>query len=399
MAQGAEGPDRVADAGELRDAAPIDSPSAPIGSDPGDAPMDPPEAATPIAEPPTAPVEPLTVPAAEPPTAPARAGNRATRPAPVARVVREGGSPSMVRWVGRIDSWLPAIGPFVGFWASVYARFARHRGSVLSGGLAFFALLSLVPAVLSLGALAALLLGSQDFMEDIETLTGSGSTLAGWLRPVLAGVVDAGATDVRTLGIAGVVGLVVSLYAASRFVYVGRQVLDIAFELEPEPPSFLWRALAIVLTLVLQVVIVLGVAVLAVVPRVLAALGLENVTLAAFQLVQIPAIMAIFYLMLTASMRFGTRARRVVRWASPGALVGTVIVALGTIGLGWYLSVSNTYSQIVATLGSVIALELWFFVLCTAIVVAAEIEGVRHGFDRRDVVGADGTRTVVPDPG
>jgi uncharacterized BrkB/YihY/UPF0761 family membrane protein len=83
-------------------------------------------------------------------------------------------------------------------------------------------------------------------------------------------------------------------------------------------------------------------------------------------------------------MRFGTRARRVVGWWNLGAATGTVIIAVGTLGLGWYLSVSITYSEVVATLGSVIALELWLFVFCTAIVVSAEVEGIRQGFERRD---------------
>ena len=308
-----------------------------------------------------------------------------SEPTAVERVRAEGGSAALVKWVGRIEERLPGIAPTVGFWASVYARFARHRGPVLAGGLAFFALLSLVPAVLSLAALAALLLGSAEFSEDLETVLGHHGEIVGWLRPVLAGALDTSATDLRSLGIAGLVGLGVTLYAASRFVYVTRQVLDVALEQDPEPPSFLWRALSLVITLLVQVGIVLGVAVLAVVPRVLNLLGLENVYLGVVQTLQIPIVMGLAYVLLTVTMRFGTRARRVVPWANLGALIGTLMAALGTAGLGWYLSVSVTFSQTVATLGSVIALELWLFVLSTAIVVSAEIEGIRTGFVRRDV--------------
>lgn len=308
-----------------------------------------------------------------------------SEPTAVERVRAEGGSAALAKWVGRIERRLPAIAPAVGFWASVYARFARHRGPVLSGGLAFFALLSLVPALLSLGALAALLLGSAEFSEDLETVLGRDGEIIGWLRPVLAGALDTSATDLRSLGIAGLVGLGVTLYAASRFVYVTRQVLDVALEQDPEPPSFLWRALSLAITLLVQVAIVLGIAALAVVPRVLNLLGLENVYLGVVQTLQIPIVMGLAYVLLTVTMRFGTRAKRVVPWANLGALIGTLMAAVGTVGLGWYLSVSVTFSQTVATLGSVIALELWLFVLSTAIVVSAEIEGIRTGFVRRDV--------------
>lgn len=314
-------------------------------------------------------------------------------PTPTERVAEEGGSAAIVKWVGRVERAAPRAAPFVGFWASVYARFSRHRGAVLSGGLAFFAVLSLVPAMLSLGALAALLVDPDEFVDDLSTIVGDDAELVGWLRPILVGILDASATDLKSLGIAGLISFGVSLYAASRFVYVARQVLDVSFELEPEPPNFVWRTLAIGLTLASQLAIVVGVAVLAVVPRVLDALGLEFVYvdgLQLLQLLQVPIIMLLVYSLLTLSMRFGTRARRAVGWLNLGAATGTAIIALGTVGLSWYLTASITYSEVVATLGSVIALELWLFVVCTAVVVAAEVEGIRQGFGRRDSPGAAG---------
>lgn len=306
-------------------------------------------------------------------------------PTAVERVRAEGGSAALIKWMGRIDAHLPGLAPTIGFWATVYARFARHRGPVLAGGLAFFALLSLVPAVVSLAALATLLLGSAEFIEDVEALLGKDGEVVGWTRALLEGALEVSATDLRTLGVAGLVSLGVSLYAASRFVYVARLVLDISFEQEPEPPSVLWRVMAVALTLALQVAIVVLVAVLAIVPRLLDRLGLELVYLTIVKVIQLPLVIGLVYLMLTVGMRYSTRARPAVGWANVGALVGTVVIALGTVGLGWYLSVSVTLSQLLATLGGVIALELWLFVVCTGVVVAAEIEGVRQGFSRRDV--------------
>lgn len=102
---------------------------------------------------------------------------------------------------------------------------------------------------------------------------------------------------------------------------------------------------------------------------------------------RVPAAILAIYLMLTGAMRFGIRPRRAVRWLNLGAALGTVLVVLGTVGLGWYLSVSSTYSQIVAVLGGVIALEIWLYLIGLAIVGSAEVEGMRLGFRRRDLVG------------
>ena len=77
-------------------------------------------------------------------------GRPSDRPSPVRR--EEGASPSRRAaraWsLDRADRRpRPRVAGSVGFWVAVYGRFARHRGTVLAGGLAFFALLSLVPAV------------------------------------------------------------------------------------------------------------------------------------------------------------------------------------------------------------------------------------------------------------
>lgn len=303
---------------------------------------------------------------------------------PVERVSEEGASPFILGWVTRIDRHLPAAGPTVAFWASVYARFARHRGSVLAGGLAFFGLLSLVPAILSLGAIVALLFDPASFAAQLEALLADRPEAAAVLDPIVAQLGTLSDTTLTTIGLTGLVSIALSLYAASRFLYVGRQVLDVAFELDPQPPNMLSRAIAIAITLVAQLAIAFGLVALTVVPRILDALGIGTVYSVTAEYLQLPVLAVIVYLILTASMRFGTNARRVVGWLNVGAPIGTLIILGGTLGLGWYLSVSSTYSQIVAILGGVVALEIWLYVLGLGIVVSAEIEGLRNGFRRRD---------------
>jgi membrane protein len=327
------------------------------------------------------PITPAEPPEGSDPAEPSDAWNPAD---PADRVRYEGGSPPLVRWTRRIDGWAPRAGPVVGFWLSVYARFSRHRGIVLAGGLAFFALLSLVPAALSLGVVVAIFLDPAEFVEDVEeTLAGNAELLKG-LAPFLEQIEELSPTRLNSLGLAGLIGFLLSLYAASRFVYVGRQVLDIAFELEPQHPSVLSRAVAVAITLVVQVAIIAAVITLTLLPSLLDALGLAEAVSLGLRIIRLPAALIVVYLLLTASMRFGIRARRAVPWLNPGAALGTGLILLGTVGLGWYLSFSATYSQIVTVLGGVIALEIWLFVIGLAIVGSAEVEGMRLGFRRRD---------------
>jgi membrane protein len=306
-------------------------------------------------------------------------------PTAVDRVAEEGPSPALVKWVGRIAALVPAAAPAVGFWASVYARFARHRGSVLAGGMAFFGLLSLVPAFLSLGAVVALLYDPAEFAEDVRELVADRPEALAALGPILDSIANLSDTSPTTIGLAGLASLLISLYAASRFVYVGRQVLDIAFELEPAPPSLLSRGVAILVTLAVQVAVVVAVIALTLIPRLLELIGITEAWGGMVRAIRVPLALLLAYVLLTLAMRFGTRARGAVPWLNVGAALGTLLMLLGTVGLGWYLSVSVTYSQIVAILGGVIALELWLYLVGLAIVLSAEIEGVRLGFRRRDL--------------
>jgi uncharacterized BrkB/YihY/UPF0761 family membrane protein len=148
----------------------------------------------------------------------------------------------------------------------------------------------------------------------------------------------------------------------------------------------LGRAIAVLITLAAEILLIALVLVLTLVPRVLDALSIGESVSASVRFVRLPLAILVVYLMLTAAMRYGIRARRAVRWLNLGAALGTLLIVLGTVGLGWYLSVSSTYSQIVAVLGGVIALEIWLYLLGLAIVGSAEIEGMRLGFRRRDVV-------------
>jgi membrane protein len=301
-----------------------------------------------------------------------------------ARVEAEGGSIGIVRWVERVEDLVPVLAAPVGFSATVYARFARHRGSVLAGGLAYFALLSLVPSLLSLGAVVAFFSNPADFADDVREILAERPDALDTLSPLLDGVSALSETSLGSLGIAGLISLAVSLYAASRFVYVGRQVLDITLEQEPQPPSLLSRGVAILVTLGTQVAIVLGVLALAFIPRMLEVLGEHSSLAALLPITRIPVLLLVVYLLLTASLRFATSARREVRWVNLGAAVGTAAILFGTLGLSKFLTYSATYSQIVALLGGAIALQLWLYIVSIAIVGSAEIEGVRCGFQRRD---------------
>ncbi len=314
--------------------------------------------------------------------APEPTAQRTEHLSPVDLARQAGASETMVGWVGRVDDLNPTAGSATGFVARVYGRYSRHRGAILAGGLAFFATLSLVPALISLGALGSLLVDPADLVDGIRELLVNQPEFLSTLDPVLDEVSGMEQASIGSIGVRGVISIVVFVYAASRFVYVVRQVLDTAFELKPQPPSLMSRGLAILVTVAIQLAIAVLLVALGFVPRVLDQLQIGVEIGDAIRLLRLPMAALISYLILTSLMRFGVGRRRLVGWANLGSVVGTVVVIGGTLGLSWYLSFSSTYATVIATLGTVIALQIWLYIVGAAIVIAAEVEGVRLGLRR-----------------
>jgi uncharacterized BrkB/YihY/UPF0761 family membrane protein len=115
-------------------------------------------------------------------------------------------------------------------------------------------------------------------------------------------------------------------------------------------------------------------------------------------IVRLPIAVVVVYLLLTSAMRYGIRERKAVGWVNLGGALGTLLILAGTLGLTTYLTASSTYSQIVAVLGGVVALQIWLYVIGLAIVGSAEIEGMRLGFRRRDLARPQDLPGVTESP-
>ena len=61
----------------------------------------------------------------------------------------------------------------------------------------------------------------------------------------------------------------------------------------------------------------------------------------------------------------------------PGALVAVVGIFLSSAGLGYYFSHFSNYNKTYGSLGAVIILMLWFYVVAMLFVVGAELNAER----------------------
>ena len=264
---------------------------------------------------------------------------------------------------------------------TAFSHFFRERGTHLAAMVAYFALLSFVPLVF----LALSILGFLDQADEQ-------SALVGYLEDVfpersvedIVRVVEAVQENAATLTIVGAVGLLWS--SLSMF-----SALESAFNLlygRPNRPFLRGKGLA--LTYMAAALVILFVALTAgtfgydLLRRY--AGGVMGSGWVAFGHPQLTTAVALFVFLLSAYYRL-TNARLTRRECVPGAVVGSVALAVTVQGLPLFVFLSD---EIVAlqVLGTTLLLLVWLYVMAIVIVFGASL----------NYEWAFGSRGRVPQP-
>lgn len=299
----------------------------------------------------------------------------------------ESASPMLVRAVGWAGTRWPFLAGPVDIASAVAARFGRHRGSILSAGFAYFALLAVVPAAIALGSVAALLGGPTALNDALDRAVARVPELSGTSETVLRGLIEVvESTSSAAFGITTVVALLIALYASSRILVTGMQVLDLAFDRPPRERGWLVRLISAVVVLVVLVGLVAAIIAIQALPRLRELFGTVSQSVVASG-VQFGVVLIIVYLVFAASYRIGAPSSARVPWWNGGAVLATAGVLLGTIGTGIYLQLSGQLGAAVAVLGGAVVVQLLLYVVGVSLVLGAELEAVLAR--RPDVTATD----------
>lgn len=261
-------------------------------------------------------------------------------------------------------------------WKDILSRTGRRIGedhvSVMAGGIAFFALVALVPALAAVISIAGLLYEPGVVTEQIAQAEA-------FLPPDVVEILQsqAGGIASRTgsgLGLAALAGLTVSLFSASRGVNNLIEGINLAYN-EPETRGVLVRnGVALALTLLLTVLAILALGALVMTPALLSLFGFKGnverlVTLGSYVLLA-----AAFMLSLGVIYRYAP-ARRPARWrwVSLGAICATLAWLATSALFSVYVSNFGSYNETYGALGGVIILLLWLWISCFVVLLGAQL--------------------------
>jgi membrane protein len=250
-----------------------------------------------------------------------------------------------------------------------YQQIDKHETFDRAAGVAFYAMLALVPF---LSFLLAIGLGASGLADQLLTL--SRQTLPAEADAIIE-------SQIQQIQAASPVGLlsmafVILLWSSSGAFAAVMDATNAAYGVRDSRPWWKRRLMAIVLT-VIEAVLLIG-ALLAIVvwPKILGWFALGSVAAVlvtvAKWIIVVVALLAIFAI----AYFFGPDVKQEWEWITPGSAFGVLVLILASLGLQSYVQFGSNSSETYGVLAGTVLMLLWLYVAALALLVGAEINCV-----------------------
>lgn len=265
--------------------------------------------------------------------------------------------------------------PKAGWWAILkrtWAQISEDNVSMLAGGVAFFAMLSIFPALTAMVSLYGLVADPATVEQQVAAL---GSVLppealgiiSNWLHSLVQG-------PPQKFGISLIASVALALWSARAGTGMLMTAVNICYG-ERETRNFVqFNLQAVALTVGLVLFGILALAMVAVMPAVLNLLPLPETWRTILALVRWPILAGLVIFALAVVYRYAPdRADPKWRWVTPGSVIATLLWLAASIGFSIYVSRFGNYDQTYGSLGAVIILLFWFYITAYVILAGAEL--------------------------
>ena len=270
----------------------------------------------------------------------------------------------------------------------VYSEFSEDRIPAVAGGVTFFFLLALFPAIASVVSVYGLFAERQSILDAVQMVSGF---LPGGAVTVLDTEVHRLAGEkAATLNASFILSTVFALWSTSGGVKAVLDGLNIAFETK-ETRSFLRLSWNTVL-FAAGAVTAAAVAIYAIgqLRHAAASLDVSKQLYTALSLLAWPCSFAACSTVVSLIYRYGpNRTRTPWRWISWGSAFASVFWILGTVLFTWYVQNYGSYNRTYGNLGAAVGFLTWVWIsiviLLTGAEITCEIEKMENPSAHREV--------------
>ena len=259
----------------------------------------------------------------------------------------------------------------------------RDNVPLLGAGVAFYALLALVPALVAIVSIYGLVASPADVQRQItSSLSAAPTEVRNLLQDQLTGIVE---TSKGGLGIGAFIGIVLALWSASSGMKHLISAINAAYDEEETRGFVKLRGTAVVLTVGAVVGLVVAIGVIAILPPVMRAAHVGSVGQLTVSILRWPILGGLMLVGVSALYRYAPD-RDNPQWSWVG--LGSVFAVLGFLIASGLFSVytSNfaSFGETYGSLGSIIVVMLWLMISATVIILGAEINAEAEHQTGRD---------------
>ena len=172
-------------------------------------------------------------------------------------------------------------------------------------------------------------------------------------------------------------GILFTIWAASGAFAALINALNRAYDVQETRPFWKVRGIAILMTLGLSILVMVGVLLLVLGPQIGTTIanifGLEDTFLLVWDIARWPA--ALFFMVLTVALLyyFAPDVEQPFRWITPGGLIGVLLWVLASVAFNFYVSNFGSYNQTYGSIGAVIVLLLYLYISSLTILFGATL--------------------------
>jgi membrane protein len=244
------------------------------------------------------------------------------------------------------------------------------HASIVAAGVAFYAFLALVPALIALVIVYGLVASPADIKDQITSFASAAPKDAQRLLTSQLTSITRGAGGGASVG--ALVAIAGAIWAASS----GMAALDTGLTVvnrETENRGYLKRRLlALILTVFAVIGVLVMLALVVALPSVLDSIGVGDIGKIAIGLARWVLLAALLLFGLGVIFQYGPQRRRPRwRWITPGAIVAVIVGLAASVGFSTYVTLMGNYNKTYGSLGAIIVFLLWLYFMAYAVLFGA----------------------------
>jgi len=248
----------------------------------------------------------------------------------------------------------------------------ENRIMSTSGGVAFFALLAVFPAVATIVSLYGLFADTSTIRDHLSLLAG---ILPGGVLELIGEQISLIiAQDSDTLSLAFVVGFLVALWSANSGVAALFDALNVVYG-EKEKRSLLrFYTTTFLITLGMAGIVILAISAVVATPVVLTFMGFVTPAGRLLSILRWPTLLVVVFAWLAVIYRYGpSRQDAKWGWVTWGSAMAAMLWLAASMLFSWYVANFDSYNKTYGSLGAGVGFMIWIWLSVVIVLLGAAL--------------------------